>query len=119
MAALVARGVASAFSLPVEPVPQTELTQYLRLQVLNQHLADIDRGLTFPRPVFTLEKQGDRLWLDWFMQPSGVTLQKTNNPAGPWSAWDIGAGPATGGDGLIRVYPQLEGIKSFFRLISP
>jgi hypothetical protein len=117
MAALVARGVAAEFPVPTAPVPATELSQYLRREVLSQHAADIDNGLTFPRPIFTLENHGGWLWLDWFLQPSGVTLQKANDLSGEtWSTWDIGAGASTGGDGLSLIRPAVEGSSAFFRL---
>jgi lysophospholipase L1-like esterase len=118
MAALVARGVAAKFPTPASPVPAKELSQYLRREVLKRHAADIDNGVTQLRPIFTLEKHGGWLWLDWFLQPSGVTLQKTND-LGEWTAWDIGAGAATGGDGLTVIRPDVEGSSAFFRLVGP
>ncbi len=119
MAALVARGVATMFPTPTAPVPTAELSQYLRRSVLAQHAADIDRGLPVPRPIFALENQRGKLWLDWFLQPSGVTLQKASDLTGAWTAWNIGAGTATGGDGLTLVDPEVEGGVLFFRLVTP
>jgi lysophospholipase L1-like esterase len=109
MASLVSQGLSEVLPVPVDPPANSELTQYLRRDVLGMHRADLAAG-EYPRPVFTLEWQGDKLWLDWFLQSSGAIIQSCDD-LHTWS--NDFSGPA-GSEVVAPVGPR-----GFFRVMTP
>lgn len=106
MASLVSEGLSKLS--PASPV-DSKLTQYLRRDVLGMHLADLAAG-GYPRAVLTLEGEGGKLRLDWFLQPAGAIIQRSDDLI----SWTNGY---SGAAGSVVVSPG--GTPGFYRVMTP
>ena len=109
MASMVAAGLSEVLPIPVASLDGKELHPYLRSDVIRAHQNDLGAGV-FPRPVFTMEWEGDHLRLDWFLQPGGAVIQRSAN----LESW---TDEYSGAAGSVVVSP--DGARGFCRVMSP
>jgi lysophospholipase L1-like esterase len=110
MACLVANEFFRA--APVSPDAVKELSQYLRRDFVGIHVSDLAAG-AFPRPLCGLERDGEKLRLNWLLQPAASRLQRSMDLVN-WAEDPSGSG---GTDGTLPVDDGAP--NGFFRLTSP
>jgi len=109
MASMVAKGLSEGLPIPLAPVDGRELRPYLRSDVIKTHQGDLVAG-ALPRPIFTMEWEGDHLRLDWFLQPGGAVIQRSAN----LESW---TDEYSGSAGSVVVSP--DGPQGFCRVMRP
>lgn len=109
MASLVTRGLSEVLAPLVNQPDNTKPGQYIRQEVLEMHRADLAVG-GYPRPIFTLEREGEKLRLDWFLQSGGAIIQRCDD-LHTWSD------DFSGAEGSVLVSPVVP--SHFFRVMTP